>query len=75
MGISISGGNIIESLPLFAELGYLCEQAGDPDDVVIGSYLYFYQDVVRIPLRAVSEPAMRPENNWRCARQIGLGYL
>ena len=45
--ISISDGNFFGPLPLFAELEYLCEQAGDPDDVVIGSYLYFYQDVVR----------------------------
>jgi hypothetical protein len=33
MGISISSGNIIESLPLFAELGYLYEQAGKSDNV------------------------------------------
>jgi len=43
----ISDGNFFGTLPLFAELEYLCEQVGDPDDVVIGSYLYFYQDVVR----------------------------
>ena len=65
--ISISDGNIIEALPLFAELEYLYEQAGDPGDVVIGHYFYFYQDVVRIPLCALSEPEMRPE---RCGPNI-----
>jgi len=44
MGISISGENIIETLPLFAELASLYEHAGDPDDVIIGRYLYFYTD-------------------------------
>jgi len=36
----ISGGNIIDTLPLFAELASLYEHAGDPDDVIIGRYLH-----------------------------------
>ena len=40
--ISISDGNFIGTLPLFAEFGYLYEQAGKSDDVLrVLTYLPF----------------------------------